>query len=201
MQSQHINQSGRDASVTHHLILLDRSTSMHGIRKDVIQHFNHYLNRLKEYSSDTKRHFVSFFSFAKLRTGDGFYEHYFQADASNVQELDLSSYQPNGYTPLNDGIVRASRLLYTRLELAGVPSKVNYTIITDGEENASVVETDDTVKSWVLMLQKKGWEVEYIGLDFNPEQDAIKKGILKHRSFMKDSEGMMSFLNHMSSKI
>jgi hypothetical protein len=201
MQNHKGNGNGHDASVINHLILLDRSASMSGIRNKVIAIFNQYLHRLKEDSSNVKKHFITFYSFSKRQRGDVLQEHYRQVDACNVNELGLESYQPNGDTPLNDAIVRASRLLYTQLELAGVVSKVNFTIITDGKENASVVETDDTVHLWAKMLQNKGWEIDYLGLDINPEQDAIKKGILNYKHFNTDSEGMMGFQTHMNSKI
>jgi hypothetical protein len=201
MQNQQSDVNQQDLSVIHHLILLDRSASMRDIRYGVIAIFNQYLQRLKEDSSDVKKHVITFYSFAKPRLGVVLQEHYRQVDACNVNELDLESYQPKGDTPLNDAIVRASRLLYTQLELSGVVSKVNFTIITDGKENASVVETDDTVKTWILMLQNKGWEIEYLGLGINPERDSINKGIRHHKSFDKNPDGMMAFLTHINSKI
>ena len=195
MQNQKSDVNQQDLSVIHHLILLDRSASMRDIRYGVIAIFNQYLQRLKEDSSDVKKHVITFYSFAKP-------SHFVLGDVrQDVNELDLESYQPKGDTPLNDAIVRASRLLYTQLELSGVVSKVNFTIITDGKENASVVETDDTVKTWILMLQNKGWEIEYLGLGINPERDSINKGIRHHKSFDKSPDGMMAFLTHMHNKI
>jgi hypothetical protein len=197
----HNRLSGQEASDVHHLILLDRSGSMDSIRTVVVEIFNQYLLRLKEDSSDLRRHFLTMYSFAYREQADDFMEHHFQTDVSTVEHLDLEYYQPDGRTPLNDAIVRAASLLYPQLALADVSVKVKFIIITDGIENASVFMTNDMVKLWVTMLQDKGWEIEYLGLGINPEADSIEKGIQHYKSFNTDHEGIMAFQFHLNSGI
>jgi hypothetical protein len=72
-----------------------------------------------------------------------------------------------GMTPLYDAINLMAR------ELAALdPARCAITIITDGEENGSRHTTSDQAKALLDWCRAKGWQVTFLGADFNNSNQA-----------------------------
>jgi hypothetical protein len=80
---------------------------------------------------------------------------------------------PRGDTPLLDAVVRMAALA----EAKNVEKTV-LVIMTDGEENASTEVTKDGAKAALDRLRTKGWQVVFLGADFNAFAQAGMLGIV-----------------------
>lgn len=87
----------------------------------------------------------------------------------NVTDRDAS---PRGMTPLLDAIVRTIALAE-----ADNPDKAVIVIMTDGHENASREVTRDGVKVALDRVRARGWEVVFLGANFDNISDASSVGV------------------------
>lgn len=79
---------------------------------------------------------------------------------------------PRGMTPLLDAMVRLIALAE-----ADNPDKAVLVIMTDGQENASREVTRDGVKAALDRVKAKGWEVVFLGANFDNIADASSVGV------------------------
>jgi hypothetical protein len=87
----------------------------------------------------------------------------------NVTDKEAS---PRGMTPLLDAMVRVIALAES-----DNPDKAVIVVMTDGEENASVEVKREGVKVALDRAKAKGWEVVFLGANFDNISDAASVGV------------------------
>ncbi len=87
----------------------------------------------------------------------------------NVTDKEAS---PRGMTPLLDAMVRIISLAE-----GDNPDKAVVVVMTDGQENASREVTRDGVKAALDRVKAKGWEVVFLGANFDNIADASSVGV------------------------
>ena len=87
----------------------------------------------------------------------------------DVTDKDAS---PRGMTPLLDAMVRIISLAE-----GDNPDKAVIVVMTDGQENASREVTRDGVKAALDRVKAKGWEVIFLGANFDNIADASSVGV------------------------
>lgn len=172
----------------YNLIILDRSGSMDAIRKSAVDGFNETLAGIKkaqEKFTDTQEHFVSLVAFCGCST-DAIID---KVPAAEAKPLSLKDYQPCCMTPLFDAM--GITLTSMRKHVMDIEDAVVVvTIITDGEENASVEYNGQRIKKLVEQLQGEGWTFTYMGANQNSIEVAITMSIKNARNFDYDSAGI-----------
>ncbi len=83
-----------------------------------------------------------------------------------------SDASPRGMTPLLDAMIRIIALAD-----ADNPGKAVIVVMTDGQENASKEVTRDGVKAALERVKAKGWEVVFLGANFDNISDASSVGV------------------------
>ncbi len=79
---------------------------------------------------------------------------------------------PRGMTPLLDAMVRIISLAE-----GDSPDKAVIVVMTDGQENASREVTREGVKAALDRVKTKGWEVVFLGANFDNIADASSVGV------------------------
>jgi len=87
----------------------------------------------------------------------------------NVTDKEAS---PRGMTPLLDALGRIIALAET-----DNPDKAVIVVMTDGQENASREVTRDGAKAAMERVKKKGWDVVFLGANFDNISDAASVGV------------------------
>lgn len=159
----------------HIAVVLDRSGSMDSRRDDTIGGFNHFLSEQKRQDGHATLTLVQFDH--EYRVVNGF------EPLVSVPALNRDTYLPRGSTALLNAIGRTIRDTGQRLAQmpdADRPAKVLFVIITDGHENASHEERNQTLRFTKAQINemighqrsKYSWEFVFLGAD----QDAIEEG-------------------------
>ncbi len=150
-------------------IVLDMSGSMSGIAAATREGLNAYLNSLREDSKNNDEVLVSITVF------DSGWERgsYTQVPRINtifnltplseVPEITVEHYQPNGGTPLYDAIGAVVERTDEALKRVKGKPDVLLVIITDGEENSSRKLSSNDAKVLIEEKQGKGWTPVYLG--------------------------------------
>jgi len=175
----------------HNLIILDESGSMESIKKTIIQGFNEIVQTVKgiEKQYPEQEHFISLITFngMVLKT-----LHF--ADAVNKLEMiDDSRYQPDANTPLFDAVGFSCAKLRNVLGNS-TDYNVLVTILTDGEENASMEYSGAVIKSMIEELKNNNWTFTYIGTDHDVEKFAVSISIENAISFSKNDDGIKAMI-------
>jgi hypothetical protein len=173
----------------HNLIILDESGSMESIKRTIIQGFNEIVQTVKgiEKEFPEQEHFISLVSF----NGLGLKPLHFADPVSKLGMIDDSRYQPNSMTPLYDAIGFSCTKLRNVLGNS-TDYNVLVTILTDGEENASVEYSGPAIKSLIEDLKNNNWTFTYIGTDHDVEKIAVSISIDNSMRFSKDQAGMQA---------
>jgi hypothetical protein len=147
-------------------VLLDSSASMSSKWWEMLDALDTYVNGLK--LANTNSHIT-------LTTFSGEHPEYVQRDEAIEDFVPLSQNNPifhPGSTPLYDAISLMCRKLRDLN-----PEKCAITIVTDGEENASTFTTVEQAKAFLDWCRAKGWQVTFIGCDFdNTRQSGLLGG-------------------------
>lgn len=145
---------------TTHVIVLDKSGSMFSMGNEPIQAINEYIKTQKENVSEGDS--ISMYTFGTSTT-----KVWNMVPMSTVPEFEEKDYKPNGMTALHDAI-------YTALSDHDTVSNGVMVIITDGEENASIVDSNGKKMRGKMkeMESEKGWKFVYLGAS----QDVIRAG-------------------------
>jgi hypothetical protein len=167
----------------HNLIILDESGSMECIKRTIIQGFNELVQTIKgiEKQFPEQEHFISFVSF----NGLGIKHLHSVEPASTLKEINSGNYMPDASTPLFDAMGSAINRLRESLE-----GQSNYnvlvTVLTDGEENASVEFSAFDIRMLVEKLKMEKWTFTYIGTDHDVEKIALSLSIDNTMVFEKN---------------
>lgn len=167
----------------HNLIILDESGSMEFIKRTIIQGFNELVQTIKgiEKQFPEQEHFISFVSF----NGLGIKHLHSVEPAGTLKEINSGNYKPDASTPLFDAMGSAINRLRESLE-----GQSNYnvlvTVLTDGEENASVEFSAFDIRMLVEKLKLEKWTFTYIGTDHDVEKIALSLSIDNTMVFEKN---------------
>lgn len=148
-------------------ILLDRSGSMSNNWDETINAVNTYVDELKGKSKNTVT-LATFDSVDKL-VFDVVRDKVTAEDWDPVTTKEIS---PRGLTPLFDAVSR----IVTMAEEAD-KKKTVLIVVTDGHENTSREVTKDAAKACLDRFKDKGWEVIFLGADFDAFGEARNVGI------------------------
>ena len=89
---------------------------------------------------------------------------------------------PRGYTPLNDAIGRL--VAQAKAGFNGTQyDKVAIIIMTDGEENSSKELTVTQAKALLDECRAKGWQVIFLGADYDNMKQAVSYGTMADATF------------------
>jgi len=172
------------------VIILDRSGSMHTIRRAAVDGFNETLAGIKkaqEKFADTQDHYVTLVTFCSCET-----RHVFdKTPVAEAHPLAEADYEPCCSTPLYDAMgftLTAMRQHVKAMEDAVVV----VTIITDGLENSSKEYTGASIKSLVEQLRGEGWTFTYMGANQSSAEVAMTLSIRNARNFDYSEEGTRS---------
>lgn len=151
----------------HDFILLDRSGSMSEKMDEAISSINAYVSKLSQDNVDTGVTLVAFDKTDKTN---------FEVVRDRITPLTWlpvtnQEVSARGITPLNDAIGRIVTLANN-----GNYDKVAFFIITDGLENASVELTHAQAKNQLDMCRSRGWQVLFLGADFDNQAQAASYG-------------------------
>jgi hypothetical protein len=171
----------------HNLIILDESGSMESIKKSIIQGFNEIVQTVKgiEKEFPEQEHFISLVTF----NGLGHKTLHFADPVSKLDMINDSRYQPSASTPLYDAIGFSCTKLKSVLGNS-TDYNVLVTILTDGEENASMEYSGHAIKSLIEELKNNNWTFTYIGTDHDVEKFALSISIDNTMMFSKSEVGM-----------
>ncbi len=156
------------------LIILDESGSMEPIKDTIISGFNEVVQTVKGVAQKfpDQEHFISLVTFNGLGIKT-------LLDNENVAKLDMidgAKYHTDASTPLFDamgkGIGQLRRVTNTHSNY-----NVLVTILTDGEENASVEYSGQAIKKMVEELKLQRWTFTYIGANHDVESFAASISI------------------------
>jgi uncharacterized protein with von Willebrand factor type A (vWA) domain len=163
----------------HAYILLDRTGSMQSIWAEALGSVNAYVKALAEGDA--------FATLAVFDAHEGLQFDVLRAGVPVQTWKDVTDAEatPRGMTPLYDAIGR----LIARAE-SEAPEKAVLVIMTDGEENASRETKKDDVKAALDRIEKKGWQVVFLGAEFAKFNDADAVGLVGSKR-MAMAAGMM----------
>ena len=176
-----------DKHQVHNLIILDESGSMDSIKEHIISGFNEIVQTIKGIQTEypEQEHFISMITF----NGFGQKLLHFADPVSKLEQIDSACYKPAASTPLYDAIGAAigkMKLLVANQE----KYNVLVTILTDGEENASVEFSGRTIRDLIDKLKEENWTFTYIGTDHDVQRVANFISINNVISFGKNAVGL-----------
>lgn len=157
-------------------ILLDRSGSMQSQWGEAINSVNTYV---KELPKDTSVFLAVF---------DHDYNVVRNTTAKKWEPLDKEEITPRGNTRLFDS---AARVMYRALD--DNAEKTVIVVMTDGEENASQNFKQSDVKALADTMDKKKWELIFLGANFDKVSDVAMNNFGRQRSkFVNMTTGNMA---------
>lgn len=174
-------------------ILIDGSYSMQDKWHLVIPAVNRYATELTRNLVASRLSAAVFadnwgFSFKELRSSKA-------ALWSPIRDGEIV---PSGQTPLNDAIFYACELLDDQLKIDEEAS-VCLAIISDGGENASEHDCEET-KELISEKRNLGWQIIFLGLDFNVEQIAKDYGCEASTALNTRAEKLAGALRALATK-
>lgn len=145
-------------------LLLDGSSSMTSMWENVLASLDTYVETLRSERINT---LVRFATFAGRSPNDLIVE------CSPDEWLGLRGFPlPNGLTPLYDAIAFVGR------ELRDLnPTRCSLVIATDGDEAGSTHTDLTQAKAILKWMEAKGWNVTFIGCDFDNSKLAASLGV------------------------
>lgn len=153
-------------------ILLDRSGSMQSLWSEALSSVNAYA---KELANKTAGDAVdSYVTFAVFDGQEGLQFDVLRRKqpALHWEKVTDAEASPRGMTPLLDSLGRIIALAET-----DNPDKAVIVVMTDGQENASREVTREGAKAALDRVKTKGWDVVFLGANFDNISDAGSVGI------------------------
>jgi hypothetical protein len=177
----------------HDFILLDRSGSMESMWVEALSSINAYVAQLAVDKVDTGVTLATFdyniggISFDVIR------DRITPPTWAAVTSKDCS---PRGGTPLNDAIVRL-----VSLARVGGYDKVAIIIMTDGHENQSREDRTGVIaKGMLAECRAKGWQVIFLGADFDNTKQAEFYGNAATQSFVASGGQVVNSMRSTANK-
>ncbi len=176
----------------HAYILLDRTGSMQSIWEEALGSVNAYVKALTEGAKADAHVTLAVFDaheglqFDVLRAG---------VPAATWQAVTNADATPRGMTPLFDAIGRMVALAET-----DAPDKAIVVIMTDGAENASREMKKDDVKAALDRVEKRGWQVVFLGAEFAKFNDADAIGVGVARQMAMSGKSMKMAMSSLAAK-
>ena len=169
------------------VFVLDRSGSMSGMERSVVDGFNRLLEDQRRLPG---RALVSVELF-----NDRFDVVYDREDIARVEPLSRASYRVGGCTALLDAVGRAIRYIASRQRETrpeNRPERTLFVINTDGLENASREYTRWDICRMVREEERYGWEFMFLGANIDSYAEAGMLGIRPHLTcnVVADERGM-----------
>lgn len=165
-----VSQPENETIVTeiHNLIVLDSSGSMSGIKQATINNFNEQIQDIKSKSAefpdvDSRVTLVVFSNASNINTT------LLNESSENAQELNDSTYNPNGGTALIDAVLAGIGGIEGEAgeKIDSGEARVLVTIITDGHENASK-NSRQTLADAIKEREEQGaWTFTFIGANID----------------------------------
>lgn len=176
---------------THVYLLLDRSGSMSGRWDEAISAINAYAFDLAKSSAPTLLTLALFDGYSGLKL-DVIRKNVPPSSWTAVSKLEAL---PRGDTPLHDAIVEFSN----RIEW-DAPAKAVVIVQTDGGENASRKHTQRDAKAKLDAFRAKGWQVVFLGADFDAFAQASAVGTQVHNTINMVSGAYGGVMRDLSAK-
>lgn len=179
----------------HAVIILDESSSMLSCKQSTISGVNEFINTQKTSKIETN---VSIYTF----NGSQVKAVVENVPAKQVVELTDYSYHPNGMTNLLDAIGSTIHKINKTLEPLKKEARpsIQLCIITDGEENASKMYTNEAVKSLVGTCETKDWTFMFLGANIDAFSVGSSLGFGVANTIQYDTNQMGNTFNLMASK-
>lgn len=176
----------------HDFILLDRSGSMGSRWIEALSSINAYVKKLAEDKVDTGVTLAAFdFNIGKL-------DYTVLRDRiipSTWHIVTNKDAEPRGGTPLNDAIIK----MVAAAE-AGNYDKVALIIMTDGHENASEQKDHRVVKSLLDRCREKGWQVIFLGADYDNAAQATSYGAMAAQHVSSTTRNLGATMDSLADK-
>ena len=164
--------AGRNPELAELVFVLDRSGSMEGMERAVIDGFNQLVEKQRRLPGRT---LVSVELF-----DDRFDVLYDRTELDRVRPLTGREYFPRGCTALLDAVGRAIRHIARKQREARPAERPGHTLFvinTDGLENASREYTRERIREMVREEEKYGWEFLFLGANIDSYAEAHGLGI------------------------
>jgi uncharacterized protein YegL len=164
------------ASRTHTLVVLDRSGSMAPRTAATIDGFNEFISGLRrDAEGDVLVTLVQF--------DHDVMTSYAETPLADVRDLDTDTYVIGGSTALYDAVGEGIKVIENRIRK---DDKVNVTIMTDGQENASSEHTRESINALMDIKRDAGWEFNFLGAGQAAWRGAGALGISLDNAIMYD---------------
>lgn len=194
-------------------ILLDRSSSMSGPKwENAIASINQYVDGLIKNGAKGNVTLASFagtsglFGYAGIRSPgvpafgkveatvtNSFTVHRDKVALKNWERVESYIAQPNGSTPLYDATAELLNMAETN-----AAERTVIIIMTDGEENTSREYTLTAIRDRVKSVTTRGWEVVFLGAEFNADQVAADYGLMKSKVINTSFRGLTAGMDYMA---
>lgn len=176
----------------YNLVIIDESGSMWHIKQEAIDSVNETIQTIRSAQEkfDNQEHLVTLVTFnSEVNTV------YDCLPVSYVKELTDDSYRPNRSTALYDAMGSSITTLSNKIKEG---DKVLVTVVTDGQENASVEYSGAAVKALVDNFKSKGWVFAYIGANHDVKKVGADLSISNVMSFEASSAGTKRMSNKLN---
>lgn len=154
--------------------VLDRSASMSAVKDKVISGFNEYVEGVKSSDEATVIRLNAFDN----DSNDVIYDF---EDINHVKCLSREDYIPAGLTPLYDAIGQSVTATEEFVKRSESESQVIVTIMTDGQENASVEYGRKDIYALISKMEAEGWKFVYLGSNQDSWEVGTSIGIPEQR--------------------
>ncbi|MCH2134940.1 MAG: VWA domain-containing protein [Phycisphaerales bacterium] len=162
-------------------VVLDRSGSMGGMRREAIEAFNEFLGEQRGVDGEATISMVQF-NHEIERTFEG-------VEIDDVVELGRADYRPRGMTALLDAMGDAITRTRGRRQ-AGEDAQVVIVVITDGKENSSREYTLGDIRELVERYESEhGWRFVFLAADLDSVRASRGMGIKSERAFVMGRGG------------
>lgn len=181
----------------HDFVLLDRSGSMNTQWAEALGSINAYVKKLADDKVDTG---VTLMVFDKPDQTPDFTVVRDRITPSTWNPVEKMEVSPRGYTPLNDAIGQIVALARKGAPNGQQYDKVAIIIMTDGLENASREYTHAQAKALLDSCREKGWQVQFLGANFDNAAQAASYGNLARNTVESTTANLGVTMDMMATK-
>lgn len=183
----------------HHLLVLDRSSSMGCVRDATISGFNENLLSCRDAEKDPEvEQKFSLVTFSDIVNFD-----IWEKPVEDIKDLNRDTYSPCGSTALYDALGKSVVKLKDEIreDLENQDANVIVTVFTDGQENTSKEYDFNRIKSLLEELRgSRMWTFTFVGCDESTLRQARSLGFsaANTMSYTPDKKGTADAFSKMS---